>query len=137
MRPSSVAVLLRRVEKHGGFTIGGKGEIRIGHNSIEREKVVVISDKGPTVLLGERINPSGKKKLAEALKSGDFSYAVREAVAQVEAGADILDVNVAAPGVDEVAVLPEVVRAVNGSCPDAALHRHQQTGSLEGSAQGL
>jgi len=75
----------------------------------------VISDKGPTVLLGERINPSGKKKLAEALKSGDFGYAVKEAVAQVEAGADILDVNVGAPGVDEVAVLPAVVRAVMGA----------------------
>ena len=76
------------------------------------KQVVVISEKGPTVLLGERINPSGKKKLAEALKSGDFGYAVREAVAQVEAGADILDVNVAAPGVDEVVVLPQVVRAL-------------------------
>ena len=54
------------------------------------KQVVVISDKGPTVLLGERINPSGKKKLAEALKNGDFGYAVKEAVAQVEAGADIL-----------------------------------------------
>jgi len=79
------------------------------------KQVVVISDKGPTVLLGERINPSGKKKLAEALKSGDFGYAVKEAVAQVEAGADILDVNVVAPGVDEVAVLPAVVRAVMGA----------------------
>jgi 5-methyltetrahydrofolate--homocysteine methyltransferase len=84
--------------------------------TVSSEKQVdVISDKGPTVLLGERINPSGKKKLAEALKSGDFGYAVKEAVAQVEAGADILDVNVVAPGVDEVAVLPEVVRAVMGA----------------------
>lgn len=76
------------------------------------KKEVVISDKGPTVLIGERINPSGKKRLAEALKNNDFAYVVREAVAQVEAGADILDVNVVASGVDEVAVLPKVVRAV-------------------------
>ena len=73
------------------------------------KQVVVISDKGPTVLLGERINPSGKKILSEALKKGDFQYVVEEAVAQVRAGADILDVNVVTPGVDEVAVLPKVV----------------------------
>jgi 5-methyltetrahydrofolate--homocysteine methyltransferase len=76
------------------------------------KKVVVIGDKGPTVLIGERINPSGKKKLAEALKNNDLAYVVNEAVGQIEAGADILDVNVVAPGVDEVAVLPQVVRAV-------------------------
>ena len=73
---------------------------------------VVISGKGPTVLIGERINPSGKKKLADALRNSDLAYVVNEAVAQVDAGADILDVNVVAPGVDEVTVLPEVVRAV-------------------------
>ncbi len=44
------------------------------------------------MLIGERINPSGKKKLAEALKSGDFDVVHKEAVAQVEAGADILDI---------------------------------------------
>ena len=76
------------------------------------KQTVVISDKGPTVLLGERINPSGKKKLSEALKKGDLKYVVDEALAQVRAGADILDVNVVAPGVDEVALLPKVVRAL-------------------------
>jgi 5-methyltetrahydrofolate--homocysteine methyltransferase len=73
---------------------------------------VVITDKGPTVLIGERINPSGKKRLAEALRNNDLAYVVDQAIAQVEAGADILDVNVVAPGVDEVTVLPEVLRAV-------------------------
>jgi 5-methyltetrahydrofolate--homocysteine methyltransferase len=76
------------------------------------KQAIVVSDKGPTVLIGERINPSGKKKLMEALKNNDLAYVVSEAVAQVEAGADILDVNVVAPGVDEVTVLPKVIQAV-------------------------
>jgi len=75
-------------------------------------KEVLISGKGPTVLIGERINPSGKKKLAEALKTGNLDFIRQEALAQVKAGADILDVNVVTPGVDEVKVLPEVVKMV-------------------------
>ena len=67
------------------------------------------------MLIGERINPSGRKRLAEALRHGDFDVIVNEAVAQVEAGADILDVNVACPGVDETAVLPQVLEKVMGS----------------------
>lgn len=73
---------------------------------------VFIGDHRPTVLIGERINPTGKKMLSAALKSGDMEVVRREAVAQVDAKADILDVNVVAPGVDEVALLPQVVRVV-------------------------
>ncbi|MBW2345325.1 MAG: dihydropteroate synthase [Deltaproteobacteria bacterium] len=73
---------------------------------------VFIGDHRPTVLIGERINPTGKKMLSAALKSGDMEVVRREAVAQVDAGADILDVNVVAPGVDEIALLPQVVRVV-------------------------
>jgi 5-methyltetrahydrofolate--homocysteine methyltransferase len=73
---------------------------------------VVIGDNQPTVLIGERINPTGKKKLAEALKAGDLEIVRREAVAQVQAGADILDVNVGTFGVDEVTLLPKAVRVV-------------------------
>lgn len=73
---------------------------------------VVISDTGPTVLIGERINPTGKKRLQEELKAGSLDLVRREAVEQVAAGADILDVNVGATGVDEVALLPEAVKAV-------------------------
>lgn len=73
---------------------------------------VVIGHDQPTVIIGERINPSGKKKLAEALRAGDLEIVRREAVAQVQAGADIIDVNVGTHGVDEVALLPEAVQAV-------------------------
>lgn len=75
-------------------------------------KEVVISDKGPTILIGERINPTGKKKMSAALKSGDLGFICKEALAQVKAGADMLDVNVGLVDVDEVALLPQAVRAI-------------------------
>ena len=78
-------------------------------------KEVIIDYNGPTTLIGERINPSGKKKLAEALKTGDFDVVRQEALAQVNAGADILDVNVVTPGVEEIAVLPKVLEMVMAS----------------------
>ena len=73
---------------------------------------VIIGDNQPTVLIGERINPTGKKKMTESLKAGDLAIVRKEALAQVQAGADILDVNVAVFGIDEVDLLPRAVRAV-------------------------
>lgn len=75
-------------------------------------KTVSISPENSTVLIGERINPTGKKRLAAALAAGDLEIIRKEAVAQVEAGADVLDVNVGAAGVDEVELLPQAVRMV-------------------------
>jgi 5-methyltetrahydrofolate--homocysteine methyltransferase len=75
-------------------------------------KEVLITGDGPTVLIGERINPTGKEKLAAALKAGQFDFICKEAILQVEAGADILDVNVACPGVDEIAVLPRAIEKI-------------------------
>jgi len=75
-------------------------------------KEVIIGDNQPTVLIGERINPTGKKKLAEALKAGDLEIVRKEALAQTQAGADIIDVNVGAFGIDEAALLPKAVQAV-------------------------
>jgi 5-methyltetrahydrofolate--homocysteine methyltransferase len=75
-------------------------------------KEVIIGDNQPTVIIGERINPSANKRLAEALKTGNMEDIVRkEAIAQVQAGADMIDVNVGAFGVDEVALLPRAVKA--------------------------
>lgn len=67
--------------------------------------------KGP-VVIGERINPTGKKKLQAALRTGDQSYVLREALAQEEAGAHILDVNVGVPGLDEVTLLTQTAEAI-------------------------
>jgi len=75
-------------------------------------KTVVIGPQNPTVLIGERINPTGKKRLAAALVEGDLGVVRVEAEEQVQAGADVLDVNVGAAGVDEVALLPQAVRLV-------------------------
>ena len=75
-------------------------------------KTVIISPEKPTVLIGERINPTGRKRLAAALGEGNLEIVRMEAEAQVEAGADVLDVNVGAAGVDEVDLLPKAVRLV-------------------------
>ncbi len=64
------------------------------------------------VIIGERINPTGKKLFKEALKSGDGDYVLREAAKQEEAGAHILDVNVGLPGIDEPEVLEKTVLSI-------------------------
>jgi len=76
------------------------------------KKEIIIGYDRPTVLIGERINPTGKKKLAAALQTGDMAFICQEALAQVKAGADILDVNVGSSGIDEVSLLPQAVQAV-------------------------
>ncbi|MCL5961800.1 MAG: dihydropteroate synthase [Chloroflexi bacterium] len=73
---------------------------------------VIIGHDRATVLIGERINPTGKKKLEAALLAGDMTIVQKEALAQVQAGADILDVNVGATGVDEAVLLPVAVQVV-------------------------
>lgn len=69
-----------------------------------------------SVLIGERINPTGKPKFKEALRQGDFDYILREAIAEEEAGADILDVNVGLPDVDEKEMLYQSVCRIQEVC---------------------
>jgi 5-methyltetrahydrofolate--homocysteine methyltransferase len=73
---------------------------------------VVIGFDRPFVMIGERINPTGRRKLAEELAAGDFSTVVADALAQVEAGAQMLDVNAGIPLADEPAILAQVVELV-------------------------
>lgn len=75
-------------------------------------KQVTIDTDGPFVIIGEKINPTGRKKLAAQLKERNFDYVRDLALKQVETGADLLDVNVGVPGEDEVALLPEVCKVV-------------------------
>ena len=63
-----------------------------------KESKVIISREMPTAIIGERINPTGRKKVAAALKENNMDYIVQEAIQQVEAGAHIIDVNVGVPG---------------------------------------
>jgi 5-methyltetrahydrofolate--homocysteine methyltransferase len=77
-----------------------------------KTREVIISSDRPTVLIGERINPTGKKELTEAIKNNDLSIIVKEATDQVNSGADVLDVNVGVLDIDEVTLLPEAVKIV-------------------------
>lgn len=69
------------------------------------------------VVVGERLNPTGKKLLKQALADSDMGYILRQAVAQQEDGAQILDVNVGLPGIDEPAMMAKVVKAIQSVCP--------------------
>ncbi|HNX62747.1 MAG TPA: homocysteine S-methyltransferase family protein [Candidatus Limiplasma sp.] len=69
---------------------------------------------GRTLAIGERLNPTGKKRMKQALRDGDMDYLLGEATAQMEAGADALDVNVGLPDIDEPAMLAQVTEAVQG-----------------------
>lgn len=71
-----------------------------------------ISTDGPVRIIGESINPTRRKKLVDTLSGRDFSYVLELAASQIGAGADILDVNVGFPGVDDVSLLPETVKVI-------------------------
>lgn len=83
-------------------------------------KEVVIGFERPFVVIGERINPTGRKLLAGEMKAGDFSRVEADAIAQVAAGANVLDVNAGIPLADEPALLARAIRLVQ-SLTDAPL----------------
>jgi len=78
-----------------------------------KTKEVIITTDGPITIIGENINPTRRKKLTAALLSNQFDYIFELAEAQIETGADVLDINVGAPGVDEVTLLPQVALAIS------------------------
>ena len=86
------------------------------------------------ILIGERINPTGKKRFKEALRQKDLDYILRQGIEQEEAGADMLDVNVGLPEVDEPALMEEVVLQLQGICP---LPLQIDTSSPEALERGL
>ncbi len=71
---------------------------------------------GEPILIGERINPTGKKRFKEALRSHDIGYILKEGVSQQEAGVHVLDVNVGLPEIDEPAMLEACVKELQGVC---------------------
>lgn len=77
-----------------------------------KTKTVKISRDLPTVIIGERINPTGRKVVLDALKAGNFDIVRKDALDQVAAGAAVLDVNAGVLGADEVALLQQVMRTV-------------------------
>ena len=93
----------------------GQG-IEVSRIPYEEKSFVCSALQGVTVdgvrPIGERLNPTGKKRFQQALKDRDFAYLVSQALEQTEAGAAILDLNVGAPGIDEVTLLPEAVKRI-------------------------
>ena len=100
-------------------------------------KIVYFGAEYPTVLIGERINPTGKKKFKEALRNGDIPYIIHQGMEQEEAGAQVLDVNVGLPEIDEkemmlrvmeelqaVTTLPLQIDTTKPDVMEAALRRY-------------
>jgi 5-methyltetrahydrofolate--homocysteine methyltransferase len=73
---------------------------------------VIIDTNGPVIIIGESINPTRRKKLVATLQENNFTYLLELAESQARAGADVLDVNVGFPGVDDIRLLPEAVMAI-------------------------
>ena len=95
--------------------------------------VDIVTVDGITVV-GERINPTGKKRFQQALREGDMNYVLEQAVSQAEAGAQILDVNVGAPGVDEPVLMEQVVKALQSV---TSLPLQLDSSNVEALARGL
>lgn len=77
-----------------------------------KTKEVIIDTNGPVIIIGECINPTRRKKLISTLQESNFEYVLELAKSQIDAMADVLDVNVGFPGVDDVKLLPETVIAI-------------------------
>ena len=95
--------------------------------------VDTVTVDGITVV-GERINPTGKKRFQQALREGDMNYVLEQAVSQAEAGAQILDVNVGAPGVDEPVLMEQVIKALQSV---TSLPLQLDSSNVEALARGL
>ena len=132
VEPAEFAAVMERIMEAGASVVGGccgtnpaftaeLAALVAGRTPVPRtppsaftvtsaqEAVELSEGRANAVVIGERINPTGKPKLKAALRAGDYDYLVGEAVAQQEAGAAILDVNVGLPELDEPAVLAAAV----------------------------
>ena len=129
LNAKAFAKQMKAFEKVGVFAMGGccgttpeyikeLSKLRIKNVPCKKVKTnavcsaMSISTFGKINVVGERLNPTGKKKLQEALLSGDMNYVMSLAIEQEEAGADILDINVGVPGANEPELMKQVVKAV-------------------------
>ena len=130
VEPDEFARIMQEVVKGGACVIGGCCGTTPEHikklveeckdlplREIEKKHDTIVSSYGQAVILddmpsiiGEIINPTGKKKFKEALKNEDMDYILKEAITQQDKGAHILDVNVGLPDIDEVAMMEKVVK---------------------------
>lgn len=127
--PEAFAGTMKKIVEQGAAVIGGCcgttpehircmiGQCRgLSVKPAEKKSLTMVSSYGQTVIfgngskiIGERINPTGKKKFKQALKEHDMDYILKEGIMQEEKGAHILDVNVGLPDIDEVAMMEEAV----------------------------
>ncbi len=132
--PDQFASVMQEVVKEGACVIGGccgttPGHIKAMHDACDGMEIQLPTAKGHTlvssygkaveigeqpIIIGERMNPTGKKRLKEALKTQDFDYILREAITQQDAGAHILDLNVGLPDIDECDMMVRCVSEVQG-----------------------
>lgn len=130
--PEEFAQTMRTVAEKGAAVIGGCcgttpehiGQMirvcrEIPVRPAEKKEITMVSSYGQAVILGkdskiigERINPTGKKKFKQALKEHDLDYILKEGIQQEEKGAHILDVNVGLPDIDEAAMMAEAVQGL-------------------------
>ena len=132
--PDAFARTMKEIAGNGAAVIGGccgttPEHIRvmteacreISYEPIQKKNLTMVSSYGKTVIfgeeskiIGERINPTGKKKFKQALLERDMDYILREGIRQEDNGAHILDVNVGLPDIDEVSMMKEAVTALQG-----------------------
>ena len=133
LTPGQFAESLHKMIEHGVAIVGGccgttpeyisKVNKDYTHKPRENKNIKLVSSYThavefgrDAVLIGERINPTGKPRFREALRGGDMEYILREAVGQDLAGAQVLDVNVGIPDIDEAATLTEAVCRIQAVC---------------------
>ena len=130
--PEEFAGYMGKIVSMGACVIGGccgttPDHIQAMTNFCRRLDIIPPSEKNDTIvssygqsvflgkgskIIGERINPTGKKKFKQALKDHDLEYILREGIAQQDNGAHILDVNVGLPDIDEISMMKETVQAL-------------------------
>jgi len=137
LTPAEYAYQMNDAAEHGGAIFGGCcgttpehiGEMVAALRDMKPTKATItpatrISSYGQTVtigddivIIGERINPTGKPKLKQALHDNDMDYIIKQALSQIAQGAKLLDVNVGLPGINETEMLPKVVAALQKTTP--------------------
>ena len=105
------------VEALDGVDVPAKAPVKPFTALTSRTQTVFIGDDYAPVKIGERINPTGRKKMREDLKSGSFVSVKKEALQEVAAGADVLDVNMGVPGADQKALMETAISQLSMLCP--------------------
>lgn len=108
--PEHIALMKKAVQKSTRYAV----TLNIPDDTVICSPSKIVKFGRKFVVIGERLNPTGKKKLQQALRSGDMDYILREAVKQQDQNADVLDLNAGLPDIDEPAVLTKALTEIQG-----------------------